>query len=196
MKITPEHIAIYRAGGACAAGIEEAERVGEYHLLRVDYRRWVACSFKAPPSVLAELARDADLDVRRYVAVNPNTPGDVLVELGHLFGLAHLVAARNILAAARTVIVFADPDADDCLADAAYRYVDKYPECKDWDLSPRWASEEREDVELTVPFHAGVRLMTWDEMDEHGEEVVAQVSRLLPSPWHTATDGDGLYVTE
>ena len=94
MKITPEHIAVFRAAGACAAGIEEAERVGEYHLLDVGYRRWIACSFKAPPSVLAELARDADLDVRRWVAINLNTPGDVLVELGRdaFASVRHLVS--------------------------------------------------------------------------------------------------------
>jgi len=104
--------------------------------------------------------------------------------------------ARDILAAARTVIVFADPDADDCLADAAYRYVDKYPDCEYWDLSPRWASEEREEVELTVPLRTGMRLMTLDEMDEHGADVVAQVRRLLPGPWRAETDDAGLYVTE
>ena len=50
-----------------------------------------------------------------------------------------------------TVTVTANPDQDDCLACAAEQYIAAHPEAKGWDLSPRWADESRETVELTVP---------------------------------------------
>jgi len=50
-----------------------------------------------------------------------------------------------------TIIVTADQDQDDCLAAAAAEYISEHPECAGYDLSPAWADDERETVQLTVP---------------------------------------------
>jgi hypothetical protein len=50
-----------------------------------------------------------------------------------------------------TVIVPADPNADDCLTAAAESYIAAHPDLEGWDLCPRWADEDREEVALTVP---------------------------------------------
>jgi hypothetical protein len=42
-------------------------------------------------------------------------------------------------------------DHDDCLAAAADWYVELHPEAEGWDLAPRWASEDREEILLSVP---------------------------------------------
>jgi hypothetical protein len=42
-------------------------------------------------------------------------------------------------------------DDDDCLAAAAAWYVERNPELAGWDLEPRWASDDREEILLTVP---------------------------------------------
>lgn len=49
------------------------------------------------------------------------------------------------------ITVKANADADDCLADAAARYIARNPELRGYDLSPRWTDDERETVTLTVP---------------------------------------------
>jgi len=50
------------------------------------------------------------------------------------------------------ITVPANADADNCLADAAARYIAKHPELAGWDLAPRWTDEStRETVTLTVP---------------------------------------------
>lgn len=54
----------------------------------------------------------------------------------------------------KTVTVKANPDQDDCLSYAAEQYVAAHPDAKGWDLSPQWADETRETVELTVPVFA------------------------------------------
>lgn len=41
-------------------------------------------------------------------------------------------------------------DSDDCLTDAATDYAQEHG-LAGWDLSPRWASEQRERIVLTVP---------------------------------------------
>lgn len=51
----------------------------------------------------------------------------------------------------RTITVPANADLDDCLAGAVSDYVAAHPDAAGWDLSPRWADEARESVELTVP---------------------------------------------
>jgi len=52
-----------------------------------------------------------------------------------------------------TVTLRADTFAgdDDCLAAAAAWYVERNPELAGWDLDPRWASDDREEILLTVP---------------------------------------------
>jgi hypothetical protein len=40
---------------------------------------------------------------------------------------------------------------DDCLAAAAAWYVERNPELTGWDLDARWASEDRDQILLTVP---------------------------------------------
>lgn len=47
------------------------------------------------------------------------------------------------------ITVRANPDADDCLADAASEYVAEYPELKGYDLSPRWTDEDTSDTSGT-----------------------------------------------
>jgi hypothetical protein len=42
-------------------------------------------------------------------------------------------------------------DYDDCLAAAAAWYIDQRPELTGWDLNPRWASDERDEILLSVP---------------------------------------------
>lgn len=42
-------------------------------------------------------------------------------------------------------------DFDDCLAAAAENYVEQHPEAAGWDLSPRWADEQRDEILLDVP---------------------------------------------
>ncbi len=50
------------------------------------------------------------------------------------------------------VLVTADPDADDCLADAAQTYIADHPELKGYDLDPKFEDDsDRRYVELTVP---------------------------------------------
>jgi hypothetical protein len=41
--------------------------------------------------------------------------------------------------------------ADDCLAAAAAWYVERNPELAGWNLAPRWASDDRDEILLTVP---------------------------------------------
>lgn len=50
-----------------------------------------------------------------------------------------------------TVQVRANPEADDCLADAREAYVADYPELRGYDLDPEFSDETRETVTLTVP---------------------------------------------
>jgi hypothetical protein len=40
---------------------------------------------------------------------------------------------------------------DDCLVAAAAWYINQLPELEGWDLDPRWASEDRDEILLTVP---------------------------------------------
>lgn len=40
---------------------------------------------------------------------------------------------------------------DDCLAAAAAWYIDQHPELTGWDLDARWASDERDEILLSVP---------------------------------------------
>lgn len=49
------------------------------------------------------------------------------------------------------VTVDANPGADDCLAEATQAYVGKHTDLRGWDLAPRFASDLREEVILTVP---------------------------------------------
>jgi hypothetical protein len=49
------------------------------------------------------------------------------------------------------ITVSANADLDDCLAEAAAEYISEHPELRGYDLSPRWANEDREQVVLTVP---------------------------------------------
>jgi ABC-type nitrate/sulfonate/bicarbonate transport system substrate-binding protein len=42
-------------------------------------------------------------------------------------------------------------DYDDCLAAVAADYVDDHPEAEGYDLSARWADDDREAVEIDVP---------------------------------------------
>jgi len=49
------------------------------------------------------------------------------------------------------ITLVANPDADDCLAEAAARHLAEYPDLAGWDLAPRWSDETRETVTLTVP---------------------------------------------
>ena len=49
------------------------------------------------------------------------------------------------------IFVAANDDADDCLADAAESYISAHPELDGYDLSPRWADDDRESVVLLVP---------------------------------------------
>ena len=51
----------------------------------------------------------------------------------------------------KTITVPANPDLDDCLQGAVDAYVAEHPEARGWDLSPRWADETRETIELDVP---------------------------------------------
>lgn len=52
----------------------------------------------------------------------------------------------------REITVPADPDQDDCLADAAAEYICTHRELRGYDLSPRWADDsDRETVTLSVP---------------------------------------------
>lgn len=51
-----------------------------------------------------------------------------------------------------TDTIRANPDAEDCLAEAAARYVAQFPELNGYDLEPRWADENaREEVTVTIP---------------------------------------------
>jgi hypothetical protein len=51
-----------------------------------------------------------------------------------------------------TVAMHADPDQDDCLADAERRFIARYPVLAGWDLAPRWVDDAtRMQVLLTVP---------------------------------------------
>jgi hypothetical protein len=53
------------------------------------------------------------------------------------------------------ITVPANADADDCLADAAEQYIAEHDDLRGYDLSPRWADDDRESVVLTVPrWHA------------------------------------------
>jgi hypothetical protein len=42
-------------------------------------------------------------------------------------------------------------DADDCFALAVREYTRTRPALAGWDLSPRWADDQREEILLTVP---------------------------------------------
>lgn len=42
-------------------------------------------------------------------------------------------------------------DADDCLAAAAADYVARHPDAAGYDLSPRWADDDRDTIALDVP---------------------------------------------
>lgn len=42
-------------------------------------------------------------------------------------------------------------DYDDCLAAAAAEYVEDHPNAAGYDLSPRWADDDRDQIVLTVP---------------------------------------------
>lgn len=49
------------------------------------------------------------------------------------------------------ITVAANADADDCLAAAADEYIAEHPELTGWDLDPRWAADDCEEIALTVP---------------------------------------------
>lgn len=50
------------------------------------------------------------------------------------------------------ITVIANPDADDCLAEAVSRHLAEYPDLAGYDLDPRWTDEStRKTVTLTVP---------------------------------------------
>lgn len=49
------------------------------------------------------------------------------------------------------ITVRADADLDDCLTGAAKAYIEEHPDLAGYDLSPRWADDDREMVALTVP---------------------------------------------
>lgn len=49
------------------------------------------------------------------------------------------------------ITVPANPDADDCLADAAAAYIVEHSTLRGWDLAPRWTDETRETVTLSIP---------------------------------------------
>ena len=51
----------------------------------------------------------------------------------------------------KTITIRANADVDDCLTEAAERYIASHPELEGWDLDPRWGDESRETVALTVP---------------------------------------------
>lgn len=42
-------------------------------------------------------------------------------------------------------------DSDDCLAAAAQHYIAEHPDLVGWDLDPKWADDDREEIILTVP---------------------------------------------
>jgi hypothetical protein len=69
--------------------------------------------------------------------------------------------------------VSANADADDCLADAAERYVADHPEVAGYDLAPRWTDDERETVTLTVP--------RWAEIGDADD--IAEQRRAMPRRW-------------
>jgi hypothetical protein len=51
-------------------------------------------------------------------------------------------------------------DEDDCLSTAARDYASSH-DLAGWDLSPRWADDQRDEIVLTVPAHADRRLKTY-----------------------------------
>lgn len=52
----------------------------------------------------------------------------------------------------REITVTANPDADDCLSEAAAEYIREHRELRGYDLAPRWTDEDdRETVTLSVP---------------------------------------------
>lgn len=57
----------------------------------------------------------------------------------------------RVVSASVEITVPANPDADDCLADAAATYVGEHRSLRGWDLAPRWTDEDRETVTLSVP---------------------------------------------
>ena len=84
------------------------------------------------------------------------------------------------------VTVDADGDADDCLAAAAKEYADAHG-CAGWDLAPRWASEEREAVILTVPAHQrviDVGCVVGVPESDRGTAQAAATNRGLISAWY------------
>ena len=42
-------------------------------------------------------------------------------------------------------------DADDCLAAASAEYLNDHPGVEDWQVTAEWASDERDEIALTVP---------------------------------------------
>lgn len=64
-------------------------------------------------------------------------------------------------------------DEDDCLQAAAADYAEQH-DLQGWDLSPRWADEQREEIVLTVPAWAAAKKVTFSieyiryERDESG----------------------------
>ena len=58
---------------------------------------------------------------------------------------------NHILVNYITIVVPANPDADDCLQAAVDTFTAANPDYAGWDLMPRWADDDREAVELTIP---------------------------------------------
>lgn len=72
------------------------------------------------------------------------------------------------------ITVPANADADDCLRAAVDAYIAEHPEAAGWDLLPRWADEDREEIVLTVPVETEDDETVTDEQitalrDEAGE---------------------------
>lgn len=77
-------------------------------------------------------------------------------------------------------------DHDDCLAAAAEEYASEHG-LEGWDLEPRWADGQRDEILLTVPAHSLAVEVDLDTPSgpvvEYGDQEASEVEAELPEGW-------------